>query len=119
MKKVFLAILLGFTAPLFSQTVIINNESGPNSKQTENAMKNAQYFNSQVAKAIEEQDLKKARYYLDQWDHCASCVNGNYWKSEAEYSLAIGDSKKAKRYYMRAYKKFACYECKEKADNIN
>lgn len=117
MKKLLSIILLGLTSSLFSQTVIINNQQRENSAETETKYKNADYFREVTQKALNNKDLDKAKYYLQQWHHNGG-TNAAFYELWADYYILMGRPRTAKKLLMRAYRKCACFECKEKANNI-
>ena len=118
MKKILILMLVVISNFLLSQTVIINNRPGLNSEQTKIANENADYLYGEVTNAFKNNEIVKARYYLDQWNHCIPCRDGRFYASEGQYWLGKGHKTKARRMYMKAYRNYACFECKEKADNI-
>jgi len=115
------SLTLGFLlVSLFSQSqiLIVSTNSGPNSAQTEAHYKFSEEMTQKTKEALEAKDLEKARYYLDQWSQRSAGVNVNYYVLLAQYCTETKNYSCAKRNYKRAYKKFACYECKEKMEQL-
>lgn len=115
------SLTLGFLlVSLFtqSQILIVRTNSGPNSAQTEAHYKFSEEMTQKTKEALEAKDLEKARYYLDQWSQRSAGVNVNYYVLLAQYCTETKNYSCAKRNYKRAYKKFACYECKEKMEQL-
>ncbi len=116
-----LSLVLGF---LFlsllsnSQILIVNANSGPNSAQSEAHYKFSEEMTQKTKEALEAKDLEKARYYLDQWSQRSAGVNVNYYVLLAQYCTETKNYSCAKRNYKKAYKKWACYECKEKMNQL-
>ena len=98
-----------------AQTVIV--KPGLNSAETEMLTKNADNLNDYILEALKKQDWKKSYYYIDYWVNMGHADSRLYMRF-AEYLIGIGEPGAAKRKYMRAYKKFGCYDCKELADKL-
>jgi hypothetical protein len=116
-----LTLIIGLTLMSFisqSQIFIVNTNSGPNSAQTEAHYAYSREMTEKAKAALEAKDLEKAKYYLDQWSQTSKGVNVNFYTLMAQYCAEMKNYKAAKRYYMKAYKKWACYECKEKAEAL-
>ena len=114
-------LFIGFLQLSFfaqSQIFIISTNSGPNSAQTEAHNKFSEEMTQKTKSALEAKDLEKARYYLDQWSQRSAGVNVNFYVLLAQYCTETKNYSCAKRNYKKAYKKYACYECKEKMDQL-
>lgn len=118
MKLHLLLVLLLLSCKSQSQILIISTNSGPNSAQTEAHNKFCEEMTQKTKEALEAKDLEKARYYLDQWSQRSAGVNVNYYVLLAQYCTETKNYSCAKRNYKKAYKKWACYECKEKMDQL-
>lgn len=101
-----------------SQILIISTKSGPNSAQTEEHYKFSDEMTQKIKAALEAKDLEKARYYIDQWSQRSAGVNVNYYVLLAQYCTETKNYSCARRNYKKAYKKYACYECKEKMEQL-
>lgn len=101
-----------------AQILILTSKSGPNSAQSEAHYKFSEEMTQKTKEALEAKDLEKARYYLDQWSQRSAGVNVNYYVLLAQYCTETKDYQCARRNYKKAYKKWACYECKEKMDQL-
>ena len=117
MKKLFTIILSLFTSLLFSQTIIYNNRPGPNAEQTKITEENAEYYNTEVNAAMSQKNYEKAHYYLDQWNRYGM-RDARFYSLLADWCLTQNNKRAAKRYLMRAYRKYSCFECKTRADKI-
>ena len=113
---VFVFLFLSFLSN--SQIFIIKIKSGPNSAQSEAHYKFSEEMTQKTKEALEVKDFEKALYYLDQWSHRSKGVNVNFYVLLAQYCVETKDYSRAKRNYKKAYKKWACYECKEKMEQL-
>ena len=113
---VFVFLFLSFLSN--SQIFIIKIKSGPNSAQSEAHYKFSEEMTQKTKEALEVKDFEKALYYLDQWSHRSKGVNVNFYVLLAQYCAETKDYSRAKRNYKKAYKKWACYECKEKMEQL-
>ncbi len=124
MKKILFVLFFTLAYPLYSQTVIINNEPNifkkekDNSAETERKYKTADHFSAEAQKALDDREYEKALYYLDQWSHMGK-VDDRYYIQIADVLLAQNKPEAAKRHLMKAYNKYGCFECKGKAIKIN
>ncbi|MBC7525328.1 MAG: hypothetical protein H7239_12945 [Flavobacterium sp.] len=118
-KLVLVFLFLSFLSN--SQIFIISTirtKPGPNSAQTEAHYKFSEEMTQKTKEALEAKDFEKAIYYLDQWSHRSKGVNVNFYVLLAQYCTETKDYSRAKRNYKKAYKKWACYECKEKMEQL-
>ncbi len=117
-KLAIVLFLFGFNQ-IYSQILIINNvKSGKNSAETEAHYRYSDEMTQKAKAALESKDLEKAKYYLDQWSQRSEGVNVNYYVLLAQYCEAMKNYNCARRNYKKAYKKYACYECKEAMDKL-
>lgn len=120
--KFKLSLALGFlllSVLCNSQILIINSvNSGPNSAETEAHYKFCDEMTQKIKVALEAKELEKARYYLDQWSQKSKGVNVNYFVLLAQYCTEMKNYDCARRNYKKAYKKYACFECKEKMEQL-
>lgn len=113
----FFALILGTS--VHAQIIIISTtKPGPNSAETEAHYRFSEEMTQKTRVALEANELTKAKYYLDQWSERSAGVNVNFYVLQAQYCTKIKDYGCAKRCYKKAYKKFACFECKEMMEQL-
>ena len=117
MRIITIISSLLFTALCNAQTVIVNNKPGLNSAETEMQVRLANQYGALADSLLKKGDNEKAYYYIKQWAH-THILSARYYILLAEYNIKIGNKRAAKKYLRIAYKKFGCYECKERAAKL-
>ena len=102
-----------------SQVLIVKSlKTGPNSAETEAHYKFCDEMTQNIKIALEAKELEKAHYYLDQWSQRSKGLNVNFYVLLAQYCTEMKNYDCARRSYKKAYKKYACFECKEKMEQL-
>ncbi len=115
-KKFLIAGSLSLISMIsYSQVNVFYFPSGENSAQTSAKMENAQANLDLAYEAYNEGDMEKTKYYLDQSER-NGMVNGSFYYLLGQWFYDEGKHVYAERYWMRGYKKRACWECKELLD---
>jgi len=113
MKKYLVAGFLSFVIlPCLSQVTYFYFPRQENSAVTSAKMENAQINLKKAYEAYNEGDMKKTRYYLNQSERDGWTSAGFYYLL-GKWCYDKGKYLTAKRYWMRAYRKKGCWECKE------
>jgi len=120
MRKLLFLIIVVFTSNVNAQVVYGNPGWGKlfeKPEKTERDYKKADDNVAYAQEAFNEGDMKKTRYYLKASEK-KGIVSKEFYLLLGKYNYKKGKSGLAGRYWLRGYRKYACWECGELRDEM-
>jgi|SRR5690554_1980128 len=119
MKKVILFFIILFSLNGFGQRKLKNNIfQDENSATTENNLNMSKEYVKQAYFAYYDNDLEKAKYFIDQSQREGVKI-GDFYFLLGAYMYRTKEIKAAKRYWKISHKEGGCWDCKKLLDLIN